>query len=201
MKLYHMFTGDLGVNTYFLVNENDRAAVVDPGEDGAAVLAFAEKHGFKITACYLTHGHFAHMGCCKRLQDLGVKIYVSEKDADKLYTDKNEGAVFGRRVEPLHADNTFRDGDVLDFEGFKLRVMETPGHTAGSVCFFTELGIFSGDTLFYENAGRTDLADGDDADMERSLAKLMAVKGDFTVYPGHGRATTLAHEREFNPYI
>lgn len=201
MKLYHMFTGDLGVNTYFLVNENDRAAAVDPGEDGAAVLAFAEKHGFKITACYLTHGHFDHMGCCKRLQDLGVKIYVSEKDADKLYTDKNEGAVFGRRVEPLHADNTFRDGDVLDFEGFKLRVMETPGHTAGSVCFFTELGIFSGDTLFYENAGRTDLADGDDADMERSLAKLMAVKGDFTVYPGHGRATTLAHEREFNPYI
>ena len=201
MKLYHMFTGDLGVNTYFLVNENDRAAVVDPGEDGAAVLAFAEKHGFKITACYLTHGHFDHMGCCKRLQDLGVKIYVSEKDADKLYTDKNEGAVFGRRVEPLHADNTFRDGDVLDFDGFKLRVMETPGHTAGSVCFFTELGIFSGDTLFYENAGRTDLADGDDADMERSLAKLMAVKGDFTVYPGHGRATTLAHEREFNPYI
>ena len=201
MKLYHMFTGDLGVNTYFLVNENDRAAVVDPGEDGAAVLAFAEKHGFKITACYLTHGHFDHMGCCKRLQDLGVKIYVSEKDADKLYTDKNEGAVFGRRVEPPHADNTFRDGDVLDFEGFKLRVMETPGHTAGSVCFFTELGIFSGDTLFYENAGRTDLADGDDADMERSLAKLMAVKGDFTVYPGHGRATTLAHEREFNPYI
>ena len=201
MKLYHMFTGDLGVNTYFLVNENDRAAVVDPGEDGAAVLAFAEKHGFKITACYLTHGHFDHMGCCKRLQDLGVKIYVSEKDADKLYTDKNEGAGFGRRVEPLHADNTFRDGDVLDFEGFKLRVMETPGHTAGSVCFFTELGIFSGDTLFYENAGRTDLADGDDADMERSLAKLMAVKGDFTVYPGHGRATTLAHEREFNPYI
>ena len=201
MKLYHMFTGDLGVNTYFLVNENDRAAVVDPGEDGAAVLAFAEKHGFKITACYLTHGHFDHMGCCKRLQDLGVKIYVSEKDADKLYTDKNEGAVFGRRVEPLHADNTFRDGDVLDFEGFKLRVMETPGHTAGSVCFFTELGIFSGDTLFYENAGRTDLADGDDADMERSLAKLMSVKGDFTVYPGHGRATTLAHEREFNPYI
>ena len=201
MKLYHMVTGDLGVNTYFLVNENDRAAVVDPGEDGAAVLAFAEKHGFKITACYLTHGHFDHMGCCKRLQDLGVKIYVSEKDADKLYTDKNEGAVFGRRVEPLHADNTFRDGDVLDFEGFKLRVMETPGHTAGSVCFFTELGIFSGDTLFYENAGRTDLADGDDADMERSLAKLMAVKGDFTVYPGHGRATTLAHEREFNPYI
>lgn len=201
MKLYHMFTGDLGVNTYFLVNENDRAAVVDPGEDGAAVLAFAEKHGFKITACYLTHGHFDHMGCCKRLQDLGVKIYVSEKDADKLYTDKNEGAVFGRRVEPLHADNTFRDGDVLDFEGFKLCVMETPGHTAGSVCFFTELGIFSGDTLFYENAGRTDLADGDDADMERSLAKLMAVRGDFTVYPGHGRATTLAHEREFNPYI
>ena len=201
MKLYHMFTGDLGVNTYFPVNENDRAAVVDPGEDGAAVLAFAEKHGFKITACYLTHGHFDHMGCCKRLQDLGVKIYVSEKDADKLYTDKNEGAVFGRRVEPLHADNTFRDGDVLDFEGFKLRVMETPGHTAGSVCFFTELGIFSGDTLFYENAGRTDLADGDDADMERSLAKLMAVRGDFTVYPGHGRATTLAHEREFNPYI
>lgn len=201
MKLYHMFTGDLGVNTYFLVNENDRAAVVDSGEDGAAVLAFAEKHGFKITACYLTHGHFDHMGCCKRLQDLGVKIYVSEKDADKLYTDKNEGAVFGRRVESLHADNTFRDGDVLDFEGFKLRVMETPGHTAGSVCFFTELGIFSGDTLFYENAGRTDLADGDDADMERSLAKLMAVKGDFTVYPGHGRATTLAHEREFNPYI
>lgn len=69
------------------------------------------------------------------------------------------------------------------------------------MCFFTELGIFSGDTLFYENAGRTDLADGDDADMERSLAKLMAVRGDFTVYPGHGRATTLAHEREFNPYI
>ncbi len=201
MKLYHIFTGELGVNTYFLADEAGRAAVIDPGEDANAVLAFAKKKGFEIETCYLTHGHFDHMGCCKALQDAGVKIYVSQADADKLYTDKNDGAMFGHSVEPLRADFTIKDGDVLDFYGFSLRVMATPGHTAGSVCFLTELGIFSGDTLFYESVGRTDLSDGDDADMARSLEKLMSLDKNYTVYPGHGRATTLEHEKEFNPYL
>ena len=201
MKLYHIFTGELGVNSYFLVTEEGRGAVIDPGEDAEAVFAFAAKKGFTLENCYLTHGHFDHMGCCKALQDAGVKIYVSQADAEKLYTDKNDGALFGHKTEPVHADFTFNDGDVLDFYGFLLRVMATPGHPAGSVCFLTELGIFSGDTLFYESVGRTDLSDGNDEDMARSLKKLVSLKGNFTVYPGHGRATTLEHEKEFNPYL
>lgn len=199
MKLLHLLSDD--TNVYVLVNDDNRAVLIDAGEDYAMLKEAAARRGFKITACLLTHGHFDHAGACARLQEDGVKIYISSADADKLYTDGNLGKDFGHPFARFTADFTFDDGDMLKIEGFDFKVMITPGHSRGSACFLCGNYLFSGDTLFYENVGRTDLYDGSGKDMKASLNRLLMLDGDYTVYPGHGRATTLAHEREANPFI
>lgn len=195
MKILKIMTGELGVNTYFAVADDNSCVVIDAGEDYKAVTAFAKQHGLKITACLLTHGHFDHVGACAQLQKDGVKIYISRLDADKLSGKGNLGELFGRPVAPLTADVTFGDGDEIREAGLSFRVLETPGHSRGSVCFITGNVIFSGDTMFYQDCGRTDFPDGSQSAMIASLNKLLALDGDYTVYPGHGRATTLSHER------
>lgn len=199
-KIHRVYTGRIGSNAYFVVDGEVRAAVIDPGL-GNAVREFADKNGWKIELCLLTHGHFDHIGACAALQSSGVKIGVSEKDADKLYTDNNLGGEFGLTTEKLRADYTFSDGEEIDFHGFVFRVMATPGHSEGSVCFLTEKGIFSGDTLFNGSIGRTDFYDGSEEKIHDSLKKLLAVREDAAVWPGHGLPTTLKREREENPYL
>ena len=198
-KLHRIFTGRMGSNAY-LVSFGSLAAAIDAGM-GSALADYAEKNKLKIEMCLLTHGHFDHIGACAELQRRGTKIGISEKDADKLYTGNNLGGEFGVETEPLHPDFTFRGGEEIDFHGFSFRVLETPGHSAGSVCFLTPLGIFSGDTLFCGGVGRTDFYDGDPDALSASLAALFAAKEDAPVYPGHGLSTTLKREKETNPYL
>ncbi len=197
-RVHRLYTGRIGSNAY-VVENGGRAAVVDAGM-GRAVLDFAEKNDLKIELCLLTHGHFDHIGACAALQRAGAKIGVSRKDADKLYTENNLGGAFGVETEPVRPDFIFRGGEAIDFHGLKFTVLETPGHSAGSVCFLTELGIFSGDTLFCGGVGRTDFYDGSEEQLSASLEKLFALP-DAPVYPGHGLSTTLKREKENNPYV
>ena len=198
-RVHRVYTGRIGSNAY-LVSDGRRAAVIDAGM-GNAVSEYAEKNNLTIELCLLTHGHFDHIGACAELQRRGARIGISEKDADKLYTENNLGGEFGIETEPVRPDFTFRDGDEIDFHGCKFRVLETAGHSAGSVCFITELGIFSGDTLFCGGVGRTDFYDGDGAALAASLKRLFAVADDAPVYTGHGLSTTLKREKETNPYL
>ena len=199
-RIHRVFTGLMGSNAYFLSDEEGHACVIDPGMGNAAA-DYAQKNGLKIELVLLTHGHFDHIGACAALQRAGAKVGVCEKDADKLYTENNLGGQFGIFVEPLHADFTFRDGEEIDFHGLKFTVLETPGHSAGSVCFLTEFGIFSGDTLFCGGVGRSDFYDGSEEQLAASLQKLLAAEKDAPVFPGHGEETTLAKERAYNPYL
>lgn len=202
MKLLHLSSGPLEVNTYFLVNESTSAAiVVDGGESYKLMKKAEEEYGFKIKAVLLTHAHFDHAGNAKKLQDDGAKIYVSAVDAAKLKGDLNLARAFGRRFDELDADFTFSDGDILDIEGIKIKAIITPGHTDGSACFIVDDMIFSGDTLFCESIGRTDFPTGDRNALIASVKRLFAFDGDYKVYPGHRGFTTLSHERKYNTFV
>ena len=140
------------------------------------------------------------MGNAKRLQDVGVKVFIGKQDADKLKEGDNPEKRVGKSFESLTADCMLIDGDILNFFGLRIKVIETPGHTNGSVCYLVDNALFTGDTLFYESIGRTDFATGNSFQMQKSLKKLFSLEGDYKVYPGHADFTTLAHERKFNPY-
>lgn len=200
MKLYHLQSGPLNVNTYFLVNEDGQAVVIDSGENYKKIKSVEQQYNIKIVAVLLTHAHFDHCGNVKKLQDDGVKIYVSQIDAPKLLNDDNLGSDFGRKFEYLTADKTFNDKDELNICGINVKVLATPGHTDGSVCFMVDNLLFTGDTLFLGSVGRTDFKSGNRNDLVRSIKKLFALEGDYAVYPGHDEFTTLEHERKYNVF-
>ncbi len=199
MKLFYLSSGPLKVNSYFLVNEKtNRAILIDGGENYKLIKRTEQELNVKITAELLTHAHFDHAGNAKKLQDDGVKIYVSTLDAKKLLNDQNLSMNFGRKFDYLTADFTFNDGDELEIEGIKIKVIETKGHTDGSVTFMVENNLFTGDTLFEGCVGRTDFVTGSRTEMIESVKKLFALEGDFNVYPGHDGFTTLENERRYN---
>lgn len=201
MKLLRLTSGPLRVNTYFLVDEKtNQAIVIDCGENYKLVKNTEETHGLKIVAVLLTHAHFDHSGIAKRLQDEGVKIYISKIDAPKLLNDDNLSINFGRKFNYLTADYTFSDGDEITIADMTLKVMITPGHTDGSACFIVGGCIFSGDTLFNGCVGRTDFKTGNKQDMITSVKRLFALDGDYAVYPGHDEFTTLENERKYNTF-
>lgn len=202
MKIYHLSSGPLRVNSYFIVNENtNEAFVIDSGENYKLIKQTEEKNGFKIKAVLLTHAHFDHAGNAKKLQDDGAKIYISNIDADKLLNDDNLSMDFGRKFDYLTADYKFCDGEILTVCDIKVKVIFTPGHTDGSVCFIIENMLFSGDTLFLESVGRTDFKSGNRDELIKSIKKLFLLEGNYTVYPGHEEFTTLDHERKYNTFI
>lgn len=201
MKLYHLRSGPLRVNTYFLVNEQNQAIVIDSGENYKKIKQVESECGFKIEAVLLTHAHFDHAGNAKKLQDDGAKIYISELDAQKLLNEQNLSSDFGREFDYLTADYTFCDGQNISVCGIDIKVIATPGHTDGSVCFVVDKMLFTGDTLFLESVGRTDFVTGDRDQLVRSVKKLFALDGDYTVYPGHEEFTTLSHERKYNAFV
>lgn len=198
MKLYHLQSGPLNVNSYFLVNDDNQAVVIDSGENYKKIKQVEQEYGFTIKALLLTHAHFDHSGNAKKLQDDGVKVYISKLDAPKLLNEDNLGSNFGRKFDYLVADYVFEDGQVLSICDFDIRVISTPGHTDGSVCFLIENALFTGDTLFFGSVGRTDFKSGNRNDMISSIKKLYALEGDYSVYPGHDEFTTLERERKYN---
>ena len=202
MKLYHLPTGLLRVNAYFLVNEQtNNAILIDGGESYKSIKKAEQDLGIKVTALLLTHAHFDHAGNARALQQDGVKVYISEVDAPKLKNGLNLAGDFGRTFDSLDADFVFNDGDELCIEDIKIKVIATPGHTDGSVTFMVGDCLFTGDTLFLRSVGRTDFPTGDKNQLVASVKRLFALDGDYKVYPGHEDFTTLSHERKYNTFV
>lgn len=201
MKVYHLINGLLRVNTYFLINDNSQAVVIDCGENYKKVKQFEKDYNVKIEAVLLTHAHFDHSGCARKLQEDGAKIYIGKKDALKLTNDGNLGSRFGRSFEALKPDFELVDGQKINVCSFDFTVIETPGHTDGSICYVLDDMIFSGDTLFFECIGRSDFPTGDKDQLISSVKKLFNLKGEYNVYPGHQEFTTLSHERKYNLFV
>ena len=206
-KVTHINVGNLAENCWFLANEDTKEAVViDPGAEPDRICATAEKHGWKITAILLTHGHIDHMGACESLRtELGVKVYALTEEEDLLLDAKQNLSVYiARKVVTFAPDEFVHDGQELELAGVKLKVFHTPGHTPGGASYYcAEAGcVFSGDTLFQGSVGRTDFPGGSMSAIVRSVKeKLFLLPDDTRVCPGHGDETSIGYEKKYNPFV
>ena len=188
-----------------MVSEQNNAVLIDAPADADYILEQIKFYGVNLKKIFITHGHFDHIGAVSDLVDkTGCEVYVDVFDKKKLSDDS--GALvdlfrirgYKKYTGPV---NVFTDGDVLTLDELEFKVMETPGHTSGSVCFICGDSMFTGDTLFSKSHGRTDMPDGDENAMKKSLAKIAAIKEDLHIYPGHMNTTMLKEEKRFNPFL
>lgn len=198
MKVESFITSPIGTNTY-LVSENGKGILIDVGSDGEDLYLYALKEGITLEAVLLTHGHFDHANGCAELQQKGIKIYIHEADAEKLYTYKGMAAFAGVKLNAFKADEFVEDGETLSLMGKKINVLHTLGHSKGSVCYVIDDSVFCGDTLFCGSYGRYDFYDGDLNELKNSAKKIFSLNGDYKLYPGHGEFSTLDEERKTNP--
>lgn len=195
-------------NCYILTDESTgKYAVVDPGRDAPALIKALESREKAPEYILLTHGHFDHILAAPDIKNrYGSGIAIHSSDSECLKNRKANLMVrFGVDLAfaPCEPDVVLNDGDVITIGDSSLIVMNTPGHSDGCVCFIDEKDrqILSGDTLFWSTVGITDTPDGNTEKLEASLRRLIGLDGNYSVYPGHGPATTLDHERVRNRFI
>ena len=199
ITVHTIFPLGFASNTYAVTADNENCILIDCAQP--RVLAECEKRGLTPKAVLLTHGHYDHIGGCGALYEAGAKIYCGEDEKELIFSDDNRAIFHGITIPEFSLSDTVKDGDELDLCGMKIKVTATPGHTAGGVCYLIEDCIFSGDTLFAGSVGRTDFTTGSFPALVKSIKKLYALDGDYTVYPGHGDKTSLSRERKSNPYV
>ncbi|MDD6491648.1 MAG: MBL fold metallo-hydrolase, partial [Firmicutes bacterium] len=205
LKIGRIVMGICQTNCYFVYEEGRTDVIVfDPADKGDYIYNALKEKGFSVTAIFLTHGHFDHIWGVEKLKELsGVKVYAYEGEKELLESAAlNVSKNAGRACE-IKADVYVRDGEEITVSGMSCRLIATPGHTQGSCCYYFEEAkiLVSGDTLFQESVGRTDLPTGSMSSLVRSVKeKLMSLPEDVKVYPGHGESTTIGHEREYNPF-
>lgn len=204
MEVIKIVLGALSENCYFLKYSDKEAAIIDPGENGEKISAELERRELVPTKILLTHGHFDHIGAADFLKKkYNIPLFVSERDKCMLSDREKSGADIAPFVEyyPTEADGFLKDGDKIPLGDGFITVMETPGHSAGSLCFVGDDFIFTGDTVFKGSVGRTDLYSGDARALGESIKKLSELKGNYKLYCGHGDDSSLETEKSFNPYF
>ena len=200
--------GPLEVNCYILADpETKEAFVIDPGGDAEVIRRVVEVEGLKVKYIVNTHGHFDHVGADGRLREAfaGSVLAIHGLDSRLLADAHEHGVIFGARLDKQPApDRLLEDGTVLSAGSLSLRVIHTPGHTQGGVCLFEEKEglLFTGDTLFAGSVGRTDFPGGSFEDLMSSIVdKVLPLGDEVKVYPGHGPSSTIALEKDTNPFI
>ena len=194
--------GSLENNCYLITDEKSGlSALVDCTEDSAKMHNFIGSA--KLEYILLTHGHYDHITGVKGISELtGAKVVISNEDAPMLSSTRLSLAAFcGGFHESCQADIMVSDGWEILLGESVIRVISTPGHTKGGVCYMCDDKLFTGDTLFFCSCGRTDFPGGSVPEMLESLKKLSALEGNYNVYPGHDRQSTLDFERKNNPYL
>lgn len=200
MEIGVLRLGQIGTNCYIFRREGGyKCGVVDPGDQGEQVARWLVEKGLEAEAVLLTHGHFDHILGIPGLREEWPDLPVYCHPAD--WGEGDAASLFGQRFPTVRSfgDITpYREGDTVEVDGIRLEVLDTPGHTPGSVTLRAENVLFTGDTLFAGSMGRTDLPGGDEGELMRSLKRLGELEGDYQVLPGHEGQSTLERERSGN---
>lgn len=204
----YVVVGMVQTNCYVVAaDDSDSCVIIDPGAHPGRIANLVGESGRRPSAILLTHGHFDHITAVPELMERygkDIKIYASAVERSLLESvDLNCSAMVDNPVS-VSADIYVNDGDIIEEAGLKFKVIATPGHTIGSVCYYIEDEnvLFSGDTLFEMSVGRTDLPTGNGAALSESIiSRLFVLPGEVNVYPGHGAQTDIAFERLNNMYV
>ena len=203
MRVTTLVLGMLGTNCHILIDiESGNSAVIDPADRCESILAGLE--GTTPVCILLTHAHFDHILALDKLRDAtGAPVYMHKNDAEMLLdAEKNCSLpVLRRNLTFRPPEFPCEDGEVIRIGKAGVKLLHTPGHTKGSCCYLCGDKLFSGDTLFANGVGRTDLYGGDENALLSSLQKIRDLPGDYEVFPGHGEPTTLGEERSMNPWM
>jgi hydroxyacylglutathione hydrolase len=176
--------------------------IIDPGDEGDRIAAAVRAMGLEPEAILLTHGHIDHVNAAGALRRR-LRSRVICHASDRAMVENVEVlSLWGLQREPCKVDQEVQDGDLIPVACSEFRVIHSPGHTRGSVCYMLDSTLFSGDVLFKGSIGRTDLPGGSDREMAETLKTRIAVLDPgVRVYPGHGPETTVAYEKTHNPFL
>lgn len=202
----HLVVGPIQCNCYIAGDPETREAVViDPGDQPDDILEAVERHSLTLVAAVATHAHFDHVLAAEAIRErTGVPFYLHVDDMPILQAMQERGIRFlGIELPPPpEVDRHYREGDTLEVGSITLGVIDTPGHSPGSVSLVVpDEVVFSGDTLFARSIGRTDLPGGDQDKELASIRERLFPLGDLPVYPGHGPSTTIGTEKVENPFV
>lgn len=184
-------------NCYLVMDEDTKElAIIDPGGQPKLVEREIEKLGGKPKYILLTHGHMDHVdGVVELVNNLKVPFYINKIEEEYMHDQFVYGSL-------PNASGYLKDGDVIELGNLKIKVIETPGHTAGGLCFLTEDKLFTGDTLFNGSVGRSDFPGGNGMLLIKSIKeKLLPLGDNIEVYPGHGGTSTIGYEKKINPFL
>ena len=189
--------GQLGTNCYVVTDETTLCcAVIDPGAESGTILNYIDDNRLRPQAIFITHGHYDHTGAVASVYEAtGATVYIHALDVNA------EGVDDEMRYRGGDELRFYKEGDVIPVGKLEFHVMETPGHSRGSVTLRCEDALFTGDTLFRGSCGRTDFPGSSGVAMMGSLRRLASLEGDYEVYPGHMDPTSLERERRFNPFV
>ncbi|MDD6208628.1 MAG: MBL fold metallo-hydrolase [Clostridiales bacterium] len=206
LKVETMVLGPIGTNCYFLVNEDTKEVLlIDPASSPERIGEKLKENQWKLAAILLTHGHFDHIGAVDQLKEqFQIPVYACRLEQELVEDPSINASDMILASITAHPDQWVNDLDVLKLIGTTIQVLSTPGHTVGSVCYYLPEQdiLFSGDTLFAESVGRTDMPTGSAKQLLSSLREKLSPLPDHTkVYTGHGEDTTIGYEKKYNPYM
>jgi len=190
--------GHLSTNCYLVASDRTKEAIIiDPGDNEQKIIKGIEENKLKPVMIVNTHAHPDHIGANNEIaKKFNIIAALGEKDFDLISGWKNIFEEFSElKIEDLCIKKLLKEGDTIEVGELKFKVIETPGHSNGSICLFGEGVLFSGDTLFAGDSGRVDIFGGSEETMNDSLARLMELPERTEVYPGHGRSTTIGEEK------
>jgi glyoxylase-like metal-dependent hydrolase (beta-lactamase superfamily II) len=200
-----MVVGPLATNTYIVGSQSSgQCLLIDPGAEANTIIAKVNELNLNVTYIINTHGHGDHNGAVRTIKNLtGAEYGINDKDIQVLGTSALWApSIFPEYERPPNPDFYIRDAVPIEFTGVRLEVLETPGHTPGSVCFYAQGLLFTGDTLFKNSIGRYDIDGGNREQLIDSIrSKLFTLPPETVIMPGHGPQSTIETEINHNPFL